>query len=194
MTEIEELRAVLAAIGRAFDALGVDWAVGGSLASAAYGEPRATNDVDVIALLDEAQARRLGDLLGETFYWSEEAAVEAVERHDSFNVIDQRSFLKVDVFVPPPGPLGDGQLRRRRTLALMEGIAVPVLAPEDVVLQKLRWYRLGGGVSDRQWRDLVEVLRSHDGLDDAYLDEVAAATDMEALLARARTDAAGPRT
>lgn len=188
MTEVEELAATLASLASAFDTLGVTWAVGGSLASAAYGEPRATNDVDVIALLDIESARRLGSLLGDDFYCSEEAAVDAVRARDSFNVIDQRSFLKVDVFVPTRGPLGDGQLARRRTLALVGSLEVPVLGPEDVVLQKLRLFRAGGETSDRQWRDLVQVIAAG-GLDDVYLDEVALDAGLDALLARARDDA-----
>lgn len=188
MNAIEELAETLAALHRAFDALGIEWAVGGSLASAAYGEPRATNDVDVIATLSEDAARRLATILGPDFYCSAEAAVEAAQRRDSFNIIDQRSFLKVDVFVPPAGPLGVGQLARRRRLVLVGAVEVPVLGPEDVVLQKLRWYRMGGGVSERQWRDLVQVMRASE-LDDAYLDEVAASTGLAALLARAREDA-----
>src|SRR5688500_4873526 len=156
MTAIEELAATLAAVRDAFARLGVTWAVGGSLASAAYGEPRSTNDIDVIAALSDATARALGPSLGPDFYCSDEAAVEAVRRRDSFNVIE-----------------------------------VPVLGPEDVVLQKLRWYRMGGEVSDRQWRDIVAVLRGTAGgdLDAAYLDEVAADGGLAALLDRARRDA-----
>jgi hypothetical protein len=155
MTEVDELATTLASLSVAFDTLGVTWAVGGSLASAAYGEPRATNDVDVVARLDEEGARRLGTLLGDDFYCSEESAVDAVRRRDSFNVIDQRSFLKVDVFVPASGPLGEGQLDRRREIALWGGLKIPVIGPEDVVLQKLRWFRMGGETSERQWRDIV---------------------------------------
>jgi hypothetical protein len=188
MTDLEELAATLRSVCAAFEMLGVRWAIGGSLASAAYGEPRATNDVDVIALLDEPAARAFGRALGDHFYCSDEAAVDAVRRRDSFNVIDQRSFLKVDVFVPAAGRLGIDQLHRARSLALVGSLEVPVLGPEDVVLQKLRWFRTGGGVSDRQWRDLVAVLRAGD-LDDAYLDEVASETDLASLLERARGDA-----
>lgn len=190
MTETEELARTLESLRRVFESLGAPWAIGGSLASAAYAEPRATNDVDVIALLDEAGARRFGTELGGDFYCSDEAAVEAVRRHASFNVIDQRSFVKVDVFVPSPGPLGAGQLGRRREIELAAGVVVPVLGPEDVVLQKLQWYRLTGQASDRQWRDLVGVLGGGD-LDDAYLDEVATASGLEELLTRARRDAQG---
>jgi hypothetical protein len=188
MTAVEELARTLASIRDALGALGVKWAVGGSLASAAYGEPRATNDVDVVALLDEQGARRLPVLLGDDFYCSEQAAVDAVRRNDSFNVIDRRSFLKVDVFVPRAGPLGTGQLDRRRDLVLAGGVTLPVLGPEDIVLQKLRWFRIGGEASERQWRDLCGVLRSGE-LDDAYLDDVARGAGLEELLARARHDA-----
>ena len=102
-------------------------------------------------------------------------AAEAVRLCGSFNVIDTRSLLKIDVFVPSPGPLGAGQLTRRRTLQVLPGLQpVPVLGPEDVVLQKLRWYQLGGETSDRQWRDLVSVLaQKRQVLDITYLHEVA---------------------
>src|SRR5688572_2426259 len=119
MTDEDELARALIVIGTAFDTLGVTWAVGGSLASAAHGEPRATNDVDVIALLDEAGARRLPVLLGIDFYCDEDAAGAAARTRSSFNVVDQRSFIKIDVFVPEPGPLGAGQLDRRQLLELL---------------------------------------------------------------------------
>jgi hypothetical protein len=64
-----------------------------------------------------------------------------------------------------------------------------VLGPEDVVLQKLRWYLMGGQTSERQWRDVVQVLRGAE-LDDEYLDEVAAANGLDALLRRARSETA----
>ena len=190
MTDPHELAITLCALRDAFAKLGVEWAIGGSLASSTYAEPRSTNDVDVVARLDEQGARRLGELLGPHFYCSTEAAIDAVRLRDSFNVIDQRSFLKVDVFVPPAGPLGVGQLTRRRELRLVHDLVVPVLGPEDIVLQKLRWYRLGGEVSERQWRDVVAVLRTIEagGLDDAYLDAIATMTGLDALLARARAD------
>jgi hypothetical protein len=192
MNEADELAQALVSLADAFDALSVTWAIGGSLASAAHGEPRSTNDVDVIALLDEARARQLTTLLAPTFYADADAAAEAVRARGSFNVIDNRSILKIDVFVPADGPLGAGQLDRRRSLDLLPGVrAFPVLGPEDIVLQKLRWHHLGGAVSDRQWRDIVSVLRQGTGtLDDEYLDSAAASGGLGELLDRARRDAA----
>lgn len=191
MAAAEELARAVATVADVLDALGVEWAIGGSIASAVYGEPRATNDIDIVALLDERQARDLVVRLGSDFYADADAAAGAVRRHASFNVIDTRGFIKIDVFVPPGGPLGAGQLDRRCELEALAGARlVFVLGPEDTVLQKLRWYQLGGNVSDRQWRDIVSVLR-HVGaqLDDTYLDEVAAGGGLGELLAKARADA-----
>jgi hypothetical protein len=88
MTDPDELGRTLAAVAAALDGLAVPWAIGGSLASAAYGEPRATNDVDIIALLDERTAVGLTQRLGEGFYADAEAAREAARSRGSFNVID----------------------------------------------------------------------------------------------------------
>lgn len=188
MTDPDELRRALLAVATALDALGVRWAVGGSMASTVHGEPRTTNDIDVIAVLDVESARRFGALLGPDFYADRDTAVEAVRRCSSFNVIDQRSFIKIDVFVPESGPLGRGQLDRVQSFDFLgAGRALPVLGPEDTVLQKLRWYRSGGEVSDRQWRDIVSVLRaSRDELDFAYLATTAETAGLALLLSRAR--------
>lgn len=191
MTDPDELGATLTELADAFEAMGVRWAVGGSVASAAYGEPRATNDVDVVAELDEAAARAFVGRLGASYYADADVAAEAARRRSSFNVIDQRSFIKVDVFVPGPGPLGVGQLDRRSALDVIPTARpIWVLSAEDTVLQKLRWYAMGGEVSDRQWRDIVSVLRGvGTPLDDAYLDEVANGAGLSKLLMRARNDA-----
>ena len=191
MTDPGEIGEALAAVARAFAALAVRWAIGGSVASAAHGEPRATNDVDVVALLTEQDARALVQQLGADFYADADAAADAARRHSSFNVIDNRSFIKIDVFVPPPGPLGAGQLDRLQMLQILPGVgALPILGPEDVILQKLRWYELGGGVSDRQWRDIVSVLRiAREAIDFEYLVDVASHHGLGVVLARAQSDA-----
>lgn len=143
--------------------------------------------------MSEAQVRALLERLGDDFYASEDAAREAVRRCSSFNLIDNASLVKIDVFVPPHGPMGVGQLDRARRVSAFPGIvALPVLGPEDVILQKLRWYRLGGEVSDRQWRDLVSVLRLlGDRADIGYLEEVAGGAGLADLLARLRGEVGG---
>ena len=191
MTDPDELGRTLTALAGALDALKVRWAVGGSIASAAHGEPRATNDVGVIATLSVDQASSLVVALQESFYADIAAAQDAVRRNARFNLIDQTSFIKVDVFVPAPGPLGIGQLDRIQILDLVPGTApLPVLAAEDIVLQKLRWYRLGGEVSERQWRDVVSVLRFTTDLDLGYLTRTAESAGLSSLLERALGEAA----
>lgn len=191
MTDPDEVARAVAALGDVLDGLAVTWAVGGSIASAVYGEPRSTNDVDIVATLSEAQVRELVAKLGDDYYADLDAAVDAARRHGSFNVIDKRGFIKIDIFVPARGPLGAGQLDRRCELPVFpQARPISVLGPEDTVLQKLRWYRMGGEVSDRQWRDIVAVLRNRKGrLDEKYLDESAAGGDLTDLLSRARRDA-----
>ena len=191
MTDPDEMRRALAAVAAALDAMQVRWGVGGSLASAAYGEPRATNDADLIAVLSEVEARDLVTRLGPDFYADQDAAADAARRRSSFNIIDKRSFIKVDVFVPPAGRLGIGQLDRCVKLELYPGLApVPILSPEDVIIQKLRWFHIGGEASDRQWRDILSVVRAMGAdLDGAYLDDVCVEANLGDLLARARREA-----
>ncbi|MBI2373786.1 MAG: hypothetical protein HYV07_07295 [Deltaproteobacteria bacterium] len=189
MTDPDELNRTLIAIATVLEKLGATWCIGGSVASSAHGEPRATNDVDLIAALSERSARAFVTELGPDFYADADSAADAVRRRASFNVIDNRSFIKVDIFVPKAGRLGLGQLDRRRWLEVVPGRSLPVLGPEDVILQKLRWYQLAGEVSDRQWRDVVSVVRLASPLDDSYLDEVARAEGLTDLLLRARLEA-----
>ena len=131
-------------------------------------------------------ARDFVAALGDQFYAVEDAVVDAIRRHGSFNVIDDETVVKVDVFVPPPGLLGTGQLDRRHRVELTSGLAVWILGPEDTVLQKLRWFEMGGSVSERQWRDICEVLRvQNERLDLAYLRSVAKTSGLETILERA---------
>lgn len=127
--------------------------------------------------------------LGSDFYADEPAIREAITARDCFNIIDERSFLKIDIFVPPAGPLGEGQLARRRAYALPDGgPTVFVLGPEDTILQKIRWFELGGRTSDRQWRDVIGVVRLGGELDLTYMREVAEASSLLPLLDRALSE------
>lgn len=191
MTDPNEMAQALSDLVRVFGEMTVIWAVGGSVASTTYGDPRSTNDIDIVAVMSEMQARDFAARLGSHYYVDADAAAEAAKRHASFNVIDNRTFIKIDVFIPAAGPLGAGQLDRRAEFDAFPGLPrVPVLSPEDTILQKLQWFRLGGEVSDRQWRDILSVMRNVKPLDDTYLDSVASTGGLRALLERARREAA----
>jgi hypothetical protein len=189
MTADSDIVFTLGTVARALEELGVIWAVGGSVASTVYGEPRSTNDVDVVAALEESQMPALKERLGSDFYADLQTMKDAARTHDSFNLIDERTFLKVDVFVPPSGPMGAGQLDRRRARKLGDSLSIYVLGPEDTILQKLRRFRLGGETSERQWRDIVAMLRHSHDVDRDYLERTARNARLDALLAKVREDA-----
>ena len=101
------------------------------------------------------------------------------------NLIHQATQIKVDLFIAGGTPLDAQQLARRQPVQIGERTLL-VHPPEDILLQKLRWYRSGGEVSDRQWRDVLAIVRTQGRrLDRAYLISNAPVLDVEDLLARA---------
>ncbi|HUP22611.1 MAG TPA: hypothetical protein VNB06_06685, partial [Thermoanaerobaculia bacterium] len=168
----EEALRVCLEVARLFERLGVRYVVGGSLASSLHGVPRSTDDADLGAELREEHVRPLVEALEGRFYVDEERVRYAVRRGGSFNVIELSAMFKVDVFILGEGPLHREQLERRQRITLPEGgEELEVASAEDTVLQKLRWYRLGREVSERQWGDLVGVLKTQGRrLDWAYLE------------------------
>ncbi len=172
-----------------FEALDIAYAVGGAIASAVHGEPRFTEDVDIAADIRERHVAGLIARLREAFLVPEEQLHRAVRDGTSFSVIHAAAVRKVDVFVVGTQPLRRGQLERRQLVDLGSA-QLHVVSPEDIVLQKLIWYRKGGEVSDRQWRDVLGVLKLQgDRVDVAYLREGARAGDTAALLERALREA-----
>jgi len=148
---------------RAFERLGVRHYVTGSLASSLHGEPRATNDADVVAALSSLHFAPLRRELGDRFYLDQEEFLRAVASHRSFNLVDEVELAKVDVFCVAAEGYQAEALERAVVLELEPGdpfSQVHVASATDVVLSKLRWYQLGGEVSDRQWRDLLGIVRA----------------------------------
>ncbi len=192
MTASDLLRA-LGPVVDALDALGVAHYVGGSLASSAHGVPRTSIDADVVADLDLDQVRFLVDRLGERYYLDEDRIRASVEARRSFNLIHLDTMFKIDVFISKRRPYDLEALRRAQPAALEDSASArrfPVASPEDTVLAKLEWFRAGGEVSDRQWTDVVGVLRTRSGaIDDGYLERWAASLGVGDLLDRARRDA-----
>lgn len=189
---------VLAAATRVVDTLehlGVRYHIGGSLASSAYGMPRATADVDLVAELHPEQVDAFVDQLQAEYYVDRERAREAVNQRRSFNLIHLDTMVKVDVFVPEARPFDQQELNRARpqTLDVAEAARLFfVKSPEDLVLRKLSWYRAGGEVSERQWSDVVGVLKVQvERLDSAYLTHWAAVLELTDLLERAIAEARG---
>ncbi|HEX8251877.1 MAG TPA: hypothetical protein VF846_01925 [Thermoanaerobaculia bacterium] len=179
-----------ARIGAILSSLGIRYVVGGSVAAMIYGEPRMTTDLDIVVDADEKQVRALVAYLKDEYYIEEEDALQAVKYGSSFNAIHFEASLKIDFFVAEKRAAVREQFARARMVLLPEGVAC-FYAPEDILIRKLLWFRLGGEQSERQWRDIIGIIRLIDEpLDDVYLDRAAASFEVTDLLARAREAAA----
>ncbi len=184
-----DLVETLAAVARVLDSLGIRFFVGGSIASSARGLARASLDVDLVADLQIEQVSALVEGFRPDYYVSEEAIRDAIAHRSSFNLVHLGTMMKVDVFVSRGRPWDAEALAR----ALKEpveggedGIRVPIASAEDVVLAKLEWYRLGGECSERQWSDVLGVLRMSAGtIDRPYLERHARTLGVTDLLTKA---------
>lgn len=171
-----------------FENLGVPYLIGGSLASTLYGMVRTTQDSDIVAEMHREHLPRFVAALGEEFYLDDEMIAEAIAHHSSFNIIHRASIFKVDVFIPRPRPFLQSQLARaqRQIFTFETEVSAKFASPEDTILSKLEWYRLGGEVSDRQWRDILGVMKTRaEDLDFAYLLAWARELEVSDLLERA---------
>ena len=180
-------------VSEAFDELGVAYAVGGSVAGLAHGFSRFTMDVDIVAALQEKHVAEFSHRLrNANFFVDEEMIIDAVRHRHSFNVFDENTGFKVDVFITS-GSAWDEQVLARREPGYLGDDKEPaftVESVEDLALSKLRWFKMSGGVSDRQWNDVLGVLKlNFFDLDFDYLQRWARELKIHDLLEKALDEA-----
>ena len=170
MTQLE--RAFLD-LTRYLDQLNLPYVVGGSFASSTFGIPRSTLDVDLVVDLTPDQAFQLATIAAPDFATDPDHARQAVAANRSFNLLHMTAVYKFDIFPATFFLHGAQQISRRILVegtALAQSERVPILSPEDVLLSKLAWYRLGGETSERQWNDLQGIWQmQQENLDREYL-------------------------
>ena len=144
--------------GTHLEAAQVPWVTGGSIASSVHGELRSTQDVDMVVALELRNVRILGAALTRDYYADTDAMREAVRLGTSFNAVHLASGIKVDCFVAGRDPFEAERLAMRERIDTPTGVLY-VSTAEHTILRKLEWFRRGGEISDRQWRDVQAIVR-----------------------------------
>jgi hypothetical protein len=196
---------VLLLVADALDALEIPYCIGGSFASATYGEPRATRDVDILVALPASKAAPLVAQIEPEFFLQltdlRDAVALAPTLRDNplhratCNAIHRGTFFRVDLFISSGRAYERAQLSRRirQTVTLNPERQAFFVSPEDIILAKLEWYRMAEGMLDRQWSDVQSVIATQQStLDLAYLNAWALTLAIPDLLAAALRGEAPP--
>jgi hypothetical protein len=185
---VDDVLEITLLVTDALEQLGVPYVVGGSLASSFHGIPRATIDADVVAAIRPAHQTGLVKALRDRFYLDADAIRLAIEQRATFNLIHLETMFKVDVYIAGDDQVTRQELERGRPFVVTDAPerTLRIASAEDTIARKLHWYKLGDGVSDRQWNDVVGVLKvAGASLDVPYLRRTAALLGVERLLDRA---------
>lgn len=172
--------------------LGVSYFIGGSMASTLFGMVRTTQDSDIIADLQMAHITLLVNELSDHFYFDQMMIIDAVQQRSSFNIIHRLSMFKVDIFLPADSYFTKMQFLRAKQEVISSDPERKawVTSPEDILLAKLSWYRLEDEVSERQWRDVIGILKvQKDILDYDYLENMAQNLNLIELFSKAKEQA-----
>ena len=157
-------------ITQALDDAGIAYMLSGSFASAYYGVPRSTQDIDLVIEATPDQLRALVQRLpGDEYYVDLNAALEAQQRESQFNLIDLATGWKIDLILRKNRPFSREEFGRRRRVTL-QGLSIFVASPEDIVIAKMEWSRAAQSL--RQVQDAAAIVRLRgESLDRAYLEQ-----------------------
>lgn len=154
---------------RCLEKAGIPYFVTGAVAGIAYGEPRLTNDIDIVADVQENHVAGLRKCFPESeFYFDPESALRAIRMKSQFNIIHPSSGLKIDMMIPTKHPFDLSRFARVRKLKSDPDCEANFASPEDVIIKKMEYYREGR--SEKHLRDIWGILRvSGEGIDYDYL-------------------------
>lgn len=116
--------------------------------------------MDIVAALKPQHVLPLVRALKDIYYIDADMILDAIKHLGSFNIIHYETMLKIDVFIPK-ARLFDNEEFQHIQLKQIEDSnrSFYLISAEDIILNKLEWYRMGNEVSDRQWNDILGVLR-----------------------------------
>ena len=151
--------------------LNIPYYIGGSIASSVYGIERATIDVDLVSELRQEHVKLLVQGLKTDYFIDEEMIYDAIRNKSSFNLIHLATMLKIDIFISAGRQFDRKSFERRRKDSISDepgSVQVFLCSAEDTILSKLEWYKSGGNVSERQWKDIIGIIKVQGELLDKY--------------------------
>jgi hypothetical protein len=173
--EVNEILKALLPFVSVLDGLEIPYYIGGSIASSVFGLPRSTMDIDIVADIRESHVNELTAILQNEYYIDKDVVLRAIARKSSFNIIHFETMMKIDVFALKSRSFDRSAFNRKKTDILGEdpgGRKFYFSSAEDIIISKLEWFKLGGKVSERQWKDIIGVLKVQEGaLDYGYLEK-----------------------
>lgn len=178
---------VLIDVTRVLEALQIQYVVVGSFASSARGVRRATIDADIVAELTLDHVKAIVDKLSEDYYVDDQAVRRAIVTERAFNAIHLESMFKVDVHISRDSFTNKEMERRLPEKILPASDTIVYIATaEDTVVAKLHWFRKGKEVSEKQWSDVLGIIKvQQDRLDYAYMRDWSEELGVRDLLDRA---------
>ena len=186
MNEADQLVRYLA---KEFEALGIEYFVGGSYASSLHGIPRFTRDVDIVTNVKPGDVGNLVTRLAGDFYIDSDSMNDAIVTKSSFSIIHLASMMKADIFILTDDEWAQHRWSQREIVVLGSGLErqeVCVSTVPDLIIQKLLWYKMGAEVSLQQWGDVQGLLKTfRSRLDIGYLRVWAGKLKIDELLEKA---------
>ena len=168
-----EILSALQPVVNALEKFSIPYYISGSIASSVYGMARATVDIDIVADVKLHHALLLRQELEKSYYIDEDMINKAIQNSSSFNLIHLETVIKIDVFILEDIPYQQNAIKRKIKDTLEDDDKKSDFyfsSPEDIIISKLQWYELSGKVSERQWLDVIGVIKVQgDSLDKNYL-------------------------
>jgi hypothetical protein len=186
---MNETREALETLVTVFKDLDIPYRIVGSVASSTQGMMRATLAVDMVAALGVKHISQLGVQLKSQYHADEELMREAVTRGSSFNLIHLETMIKIDVFLLGKRPYDRVSFARER-LETIDDLVLSFKTSEDIILGKLEWFAQTDKTSERQWKDVIGLLKVQgSSLEFEYLRRWAKELAVDELLEQAFTEA-----
>jgi hypothetical protein len=149
---------VIALVAGHLDALQIPYYVGGGIACINYGEPRLTNDADLIIRIKSSHIPLFVKSIESDFVVSIDAVQDAFFRKHAFNIIHIQTAFKIDFYPVAEDDAPSNAAFTRRQLVDIGTAKIWMASAEDVILAKLQWFRKDGEISEKQWRDVLGVV------------------------------------